>query len=127
MKGKKTFESMNPQPAIEEVIELIGNYQSPKKDDSYKRRVPWLGLGAKANLVLIEYSGEFPGLAPHGNAKEGTEFIRTPANVMKEMTEMLERRQHKNGEGQTIKRGNITDHINEIDKMLAEGNTVVYG
>ena len=56
-----------------------------KNDSQYKRRVSWLGLGARASLVLVEYLGQFPGLSQHGNGKDGTEYIRTPTSVMSDL------------------------------------------
>jgi hypothetical protein len=41
------------------------------------------------SIALVEYFGKFPGLSQHGNGKEGTEYIRTPASVMTEMSDML--------------------------------------
>jgi hypothetical protein len=43
------------------------------------------------SVALVEYFGKFPGLSQHGNGKEGTEYIRTPASVMTEMSDMLKR------------------------------------
>lgn len=60
-----------------------------KKDSNYKRRVSWLGVGAKDSVALVEYLGKFPGLAPHGNSKSGEEYLRTPTAVMEEMSVML--------------------------------------
>jgi hypothetical protein len=60
-----------------------------KKDATYRRRVSWLGIGARESIALVEYFGKFPGLSQHGNGKEGTEYIRTPASVMTEMSDML--------------------------------------
>ena len=54
-------------------------------------RVSWLGIGARESIALVEYFGKFPGLSQHGNGKEGTEYIRTPASVMTEMSDMLKR------------------------------------
>jgi hypothetical protein len=94
-------------------------------------------------------------VAPHGNAKEETEYIRTQANVMSDMSNMLKcdnplnmynkltlehdvlsgpssrrqvydkKKQRKEEIGHYISRGNIADHISEINKMLADSNSIV--
>ena len=51
--------------------------------------MPWLGLGGNTEIAFVEYTGAYPGLAPHGNAKQKEEYIRSPDNVMTEMGEML--------------------------------------
>jgi hypothetical protein len=58
---------------------LVRNYSVLKKDATYRRRVSWLGIGTRESIALVEYFGKFPGLSQHGNGKEGTEYIRTPA------------------------------------------------
>jgi hypothetical protein len=73
VKGKKTFTPIESQP--ENVIELVRNYSVLKKDATYRRRVSWLGIGARESIALVEYFGKFPGLSQHGNGKEGTEYI----------------------------------------------------
>jgi hypothetical protein len=89
VKGKKTFTPIESQP--ENVIELVRNFSVLKKDATYRRRVSWLGIGARESIALVEYFGKFPGLSQHGNGKEGKEYIRTPASVMTEMSDMLKR------------------------------------
>ena len=49
----------------------------------------WLSLGGNKEIAVVEYVGQFPGLAPHGNSKHKTEYVRTSHNVMVEMGEML--------------------------------------
>ena len=157
VKGKKTFVPFENQPTLDSVHELTRNYSTLKKDSSFKRRVSWLG---DSHIALVEYFGIFPGLSPHGNAKEETEYIGTPANVMSDMSNMLkcdnplnvynkltlehdvlsgpssrrqvydkkykdQKKQRKEEIGHYISRGNIADHISEIDKMLADSNSIV--
>ena len=38
---------------------------------------------------MVKCVGKQPGLAPHGNAKTKTEYVRTPHFVMVEMAELL--------------------------------------
>lgn len=90
VKRKKTFIPLEPQPSPESIIELVRSY-STLKNSSYKRRVSRLGIGAKNNIAVVEYSGKFPGLAPHGNSKMKTEYIRTRATVLSEMSDLLKR------------------------------------
>jgi hypothetical protein len=61
VKGKKTFTPIESQP--ENVIELVQNYSVLKKDATYRRRVSWLGIGARESIALNEYFGKFPGLS----------------------------------------------------------------
>ncbi|CAG2250556.1 unnamed protein product [Mytilus edulis] len=92
--------------------------------------------------------------------KKDTEYLRTPATVMTEMSDLLQKEtplnvynkltlkhdelsgptsrrqvhdkkyrdkknQRKNDCGQYMSRGNIADHINEIDKKLSEQDSIV--
>lgn len=157
---KKAVIPFESQPSPENIIELSRTYSTLKKVSAYKRRVSRLGIGAKDNIALIEYIGKFPRLAPHGNSKGDTEYIRTPAHVMSEMSDLLERehplkvynkltlkydvleglrnrkqvhdkkyndkkKKCKEENGAYISRGSISDHINELDKMLADKNSIV--
>lgn len=90
VKGKKTFIRLEPQPSPESIIELVRTYSTLKKNSSYKRRVSRLGIGAKNSIAVVEYFGKFPGLVPHGNSKVNREYIRTPATVMSEKSDLLE-------------------------------------
>ncbi|CAG2224638.1 unnamed protein product [Mytilus edulis] len=158
-KGKKNFIPLENQPAPDEVVELIRNYSTSTKDSSYKRRVSWIG-GDTNPIAIVEYIGIFPGLSAHGNTKKDTEYLRTPATVMTEMSDLLQKEtplnvynkltlkhdelsgptsrrqvhdkkyrdkknQRKNDCGQYMSRGNIADHINEIDKKLSEQDSIV--
>ncbi|CAG2254061.1 unnamed protein product [Mytilus edulis] len=64
--------------------------QRLKKDSSYKRRVSWIG-GQTNSIAIVEYIGIFPGLSAHGNTKKDTEYLRTPATVMTEMSDLLQK------------------------------------
>ncbi|CAG2213397.1 unnamed protein product [Mytilus edulis] len=158
-KGKKNFIPLENQPAPDQVVELFRNYSTSKKDSSYKRRVSWIG-GQTNPIAIVEYIGIFPGLSAHGNTKKDTEYLRTPATVMTEMSDLLQKEtplnvynkltlkhdelsgptsrrqvhdkkyrdkknQRKNDCGQYMSRGNIADHINEIDKKLSEQDSIV--
>ena len=114
VKGKKTFTPIESQP--ENVIELVRNYSVLKKDATYRRRVSWLGIGARESIALVEYFGKFPGLSQHGNGKEGTEYIRTPASVMTEMSDMLHNSEYQKPHGQIKlrKRDSVISDDSEI-------------
>ncbi|CAC5400572.1 unnamed protein product [Mytilus coruscus] len=151
---KRIYVPIEPQPTPETVFELSRSYAALKKDSNYKKRVSWLAQGAKESVAVVEYLGQFPGLAPHGNSKSGELYLRTPASVMTEMSDMLrkdrplnvynkltnkcevtsgpsnrkqvhdknyndKKKQRIQDLGHSVSRGNIADHINEIDKMLA--------
>ncbi|XP_076102019.1 uncharacterized protein LOC143071537 [Mytilus galloprovincialis] len=88
VKDKKIFYPLDTQPLSDNIIELIRHYSTLKKDSTYKRRVSWLGEH-KNHLALVEYSGTFPGLMPHGNSKKDKVYVRTPAKVMSEMSDLL--------------------------------------
>ena len=66
-------------------------YASLSLDKNYKKRVTYFWEGdLKTNLALVEYIGKFTGLSAHGNSKSGNgEYIRTPAEVLDEMGELL--------------------------------------
>lgn len=147
---RRVYIPIEPQPSADSVYELSRSYVSLKIDANYKRRVTWLGQNAKDSVAVVEYLGNFPGLAPHRNSKSGKEYIRTPAHVMTEMSDMLrkdnplnvynkhevmrgpsnrkqvhDKKQCEIDLGRSVSRGNIADHINEIDKMLAEGEDTI--
>ncbi|KAK3104132.1 hypothetical protein FSP39_024650 [Pinctada imbricata] len=86
--GKRTYVPITPQPDLSDIIELSRHYTSLKADQSYKKRVSWLG-SRECTIAIVEYLGKFPGLVPHGNSKRKTEYIRTPTDVMDEMTNLL--------------------------------------
>ena len=88
-KGEYHYVKLNPQPLDNELIELHRYYAKFKEDTNYQKRVPWLGLGGDTEIAFVEDTGAYPGLAPHGNAKQKEEYIRTPDNVMTEMGELL--------------------------------------
>ena len=88
---KRVYVPLSPQPDSSEVVTVQRYYASLSLDKNYKKRVTyfWEG-GLKTNLALVEYIGKFPGLSAHGNSKSGNgEYIRTPAEVLDEMGELL--------------------------------------
>ena len=89
IKGQYQYVPLNPPPLDSEIVELHRYYTKLKKNQTYEKRVSWLGLGGDKEIAVVEYVGKFPGVAPHGNAKHKTEYVRTPDNVMSEMADML--------------------------------------
>lgn len=89
-KGKKNFIPLENQPAPDQVVELFRNYSTSKKDSSCERRVSWIG-GQTNPIAIVEYIGIFPGLSAHGYTKKDTEYLRTPATVMTEMSDLLQK------------------------------------
>lgn len=84
---KRQFIPHEPQPDPNNILELHRNYSTLKIDGAYKRRVSWLGKRPDymqtTSLALVEYTGTYPGRAPHGRAmKNMEEYIRTPAETM---------------------------------------------
>ncbi|WAR24353.1 LOW QUALITY PROTEIN: hypothetical protein MAR_038022 [Mya arenaria] len=60
-------------------------------DASCKKRVSWLSEdGIVSKLAVVEYVGKFPDLAAHDNSRiPNSEFVRTPAHVIQEMSNEL--------------------------------------
>ena len=96
VKGKYEYVPLNPQPADNELLLLHRYYTSLKTDKNYKKRVSWVSQGGNDKIALVEYIGKYPGLAPHGNAKQKSEYIRTPHYVMLEMGELLKHSKPQN-------------------------------
>ena len=86
---KTEYIPLNPQPDANQIVVLQRYYTHLKLDSTYKKRVSWFANGGlQKNLAVVEYAGIFPGLALHGNPRQQTEHIRTPAEVMNEVKEM---------------------------------------
>ena len=94
-KGKYQYIKLNPQPLDSELIELHRYYAKLKIDATYQKRVSWLGVGGEGEIVVAEYIGKYPGVAPHGNSKHKPEYVRTPDGVMTEMADMLKSKKPK--------------------------------
>ena len=85
---------LNTQPTDDELLHLHRHYAYLKEDNNYRKRVPWLSLGGNTEIAVVEYIGNYPGLAPHRNSKKNkkkniAEYVRTRHHVMVEMGEML--------------------------------------
>ena len=90
-KVQPVYTPLDPQPDPSKVVNIRRYYAKSKKDTSYQKRVTWLGDGGlQSNYAIIEYIGQFPGLAPHGNSKNSeSEYLRTPDHVMDEAGDLL--------------------------------------
>ena len=88
---KRSYIPMDPQPPNQEIAVVHRYYTTLKLDQNYRRRVTYLGKGGiESDLSMVEYIGNFPGLASHGNSKKvSSEYLRTPAHVMEEMAHLL--------------------------------------
>ncbi|XP_071137045.1 uncharacterized protein [Mytilus edulis] len=97
---KKECIPVDPQPADEKIVEISRSY-STLKQQSYKKRVTWVGKAPPSfdinfNAAVVEYKGKHPGFSAHGNSKKGNEFVRTPALLFEEMGELVKTMRPKN-------------------------------
>ena len=88
---KRQFIPLVPQPSPDSILELHRNYSTLKLESTYKRRVSYFGKipSSLTNIIpiaVVEYTGKFPGRAPHRKSTKLTQdYIRTPANVMEKI------------------------------------------
>ncbi|CAC5366258.1 unnamed protein product [Mytilus coruscus] len=97
---KKEFIPVDPQPADEKIVEISRSY-STLKQQSYKKRVPWVekappSFEINLNAAVVEYKGRHPVFSAHGNSKNGNEFVRTPALLFEEIGEHVKTMRPKN-------------------------------
>jgi hypothetical protein len=95
--GKRIYISLEPQPDKETVHTLTRYYSHLLADKSYRRRVTWLTKsdGTMGDLVVYEYFGCHVQGRPHGNTKNPAgkdPFVRTPAFVMDEISDRVQKR-----------------------------------
>jgi hypothetical protein len=90
-KGNTNLVKLEPQPAESDVVTIKRYYATSKKDKNYNRRIT--SLNGKDFFPIVEYLGSFPGLSAHGNKKKNSEYIRTPAQVMSEMSSLLKEKE----------------------------------
>ena len=90
---KRVHIPLEPQPTSEDLLEIQRYYTTLKADKTYKKRVTWV-LHAPTTLkiskehALLEYTGQFPGLRPHGLSKKNNiDYVRTPASTMELISE----------------------------------------
>ena len=78
------------KPAEDKEVNIHRYYAKSKEDRTYEKRVMWLGNGGlQSKNAVVEYIGQFPGLAPNGNTKKSdSEYLRTPNYVMQEAEEL---------------------------------------
>ena len=89
VKGKTTFEAIEPQPLSENIIELCRYYCTLKRCETYKRRISRI-KNSSSNVALIEYIGSYPeNIAPHENAiYQDTAYTRTDPNVLQTIEQL---------------------------------------
>ncbi|KAK3082402.1 hypothetical protein FSP39_014261 [Pinctada imbricata] len=92
VKGKMTYEKIEPQPSPSNLVTIQRYYTTLKKDKQYRKRVT-CKLETDSQYSICEYIGKFPGLSSHGNSKSGdSEYVRTPSAVMSEMSALLKQK-----------------------------------
>ena len=81
---------LDPQPDPKHVVSIQTYYTKCKLDKTYAKKACWFAHDSalQSNLAVVQYVGKFPGLAPHGNSRQQTEYIRTPTEVMDEVKDM---------------------------------------
>ena len=53
-KGKKVYESLQPQPTDNEILTIHRYYAFLKADDTYKKCVSWLSSGGNTQIAIAE-------------------------------------------------------------------------
>ena len=81
---------MDPQPDPKKVVIIQTYYTKSKLDKTCAKKACWFAPESafQSNLAVVQYVGKFPGLAPHGNSRQETEYIRTLTEVMDEVKDM---------------------------------------
>ena len=89
LKGKTTYEKIEPQPSIENIVQFNRYYCTLKRCSTYKRRISRID-NSGVKLALMEYIGKYPEQsAPHGNAiHHDTGYTRTNLNVLEKIAEL---------------------------------------
>ena len=83
--GKRieVFTPIDPQPHKENVLVVHRAYSTHTLSADYKRRISWIAHPERfSNIAIAEYTGSYPGLAPHGNSKKNSDYIRLPPETM---------------------------------------------
>ena len=90
---KRVYVPLDPHS----LLEIQRHYATLKASDGYRRRITWLNkippsiMTSLPATALVEYVGQFPGAAPHGNSKQPEkQYIRTPAAVLEEIGKAVE-------------------------------------
>jgi len=92
VKKKVTWEPIQPQPVVEDVVVLHSYYATLKADAMYRKRATW--LESQPEIALVEYIGQLPEQKqPHGLAKTKSEFVRTQPRVIESMKVALSHRE----------------------------------
>lgn len=153
-KGKRVYDILEPQPSQSDILQIHRYYTMLKADKSYKKRISWLGLEGVSDIAIVEYLGSFPGLVPHGNSKHKNEYVRTPAVVMDEMSQLLkckkpgvvyneltvkydelsgptgrkqvyDKKRYDNKKQNHQNRQNVADNVAALENMLTDEDSIV--
>ena len=91
---QKVYKPINPPPSSDDVYVIRRHYSTLKNSCMYKRRVTWLENIPNRDcpiVAIVEYTGKFPGLQRHGNAKDDAmpSYSRTSSAVMDRVAERI--------------------------------------
>jgi len=86
VEGKVCVVTMDQQPL--HVVVLNRLYSKLQRDTSYQCRITYI---EGSDCFVAEYMGCFPEtVVPHGNAKVGSEYVRTHPNVLRDIAAALQ-------------------------------------
>ena len=89
--GHRIYTPLEPQPAVDNILEVHRNYNRSKMDPNYKRRISWVEPSDRP-VMIVEYLGKFPGRQHHGNAtKKSRPYSRTAPSVLANIAEMSQK------------------------------------
>ena len=87
---------VEPQPGVGDVLFVRRYYISLTASNQYRKRVIWLEKtpdcldSQVTEKSLVEYTADYPGLAPHGNARIlSVPYMRTSAKVIAQIDKNL--------------------------------------
>ena len=83
--GKRieAFTPIDPQPYKENALVVHRAYSTHTLSADYKRRISWIAHPERfSNIAKAEYTGSYPGLAPHGNSEKNSDYIRLAPETM---------------------------------------------
>jgi hypothetical protein len=88
---------VNPQPEEGEIMELRRMYSTLKVGTSFRRRVSFIkkwptseSTSTSKSLIIVEYTGMFPGRNAHGNSNHDADYVRVAPHTMDNIKKMVE-------------------------------------